>query len=372
MKTRRVFLLLFVLLGTAWANDFESWLEKAQEGDDWAQYQVGCFYLGWRGIPKDERKAAFWLEKSAAQGNAYGIEALADLYLEGGKNLPKNPAKAMELFESILNLSPEDLQAHPDYGQLIIPVLFRTAMVYASGEGGVPTNPGEAISRLKKGASQGDASSAFFLGLAYLNGFGGCRSDLAALFAFQDAQKGRSLIKTGRDFIPLYLGTMYAEGRGTQKDEQKALDLWMKSAKEGFVPAMRLLAKTFREGKLTQKDGQEAVKYYTMGAVRRDLESMYCLGEMYFSGTEIHQDFEEAGFWWYNGFFLEDPKCTAAFESLSGTLDESSRRGIMTRSDNWRAKCEKEKRPWWVPIPALVQEEERESNLVRIFGGKIY
>ena len=41
---------------------------KAQQGDALAQYNLGCFYAGGKGVKQDFALALSWLEKAAKQG----------------------------------------------------------------------------------------------------------------------------------------------------------------------------------------------------------------------------------------------------------------------------------------------------------------
>jgi len=62
------------------AESFEALLEKANNGDVKAQYQVGYLYSsGNQGVSFDEEKGVFWFKKAADQGYELAQQQLAVL-----------------------------------------------------------------------------------------------------------------------------------------------------------------------------------------------------------------------------------------------------------------------------------------------------
>ena len=60
------------------------WYQKAAEqGSDFAQYNIGVMYNKGEGVSKDAAKAAEWWKKAAAQDNAAAQEALKNLPAHG-------------------------------------------------------------------------------------------------------------------------------------------------------------------------------------------------------------------------------------------------------------------------------------------------
>ena len=69
--------------------------EQAKEGDDYAQYALGLYYLDGDEIPKNYIEAVKWLKKSAEQGNEEAQNYLGTCY-HHGKGVEKNDEKAAE------------------------------------------------------------------------------------------------------------------------------------------------------------------------------------------------------------------------------------------------------------------------------------
>lgn len=71
-----------------------SWYEKsAMQGNQYAAYQLGKFYLTGNGIPKNIEKAVNYLTASAQQRNPYAQYALGKLYLTG-QDVPRDQEQA--------------------------------------------------------------------------------------------------------------------------------------------------------------------------------------------------------------------------------------------------------------------------------------
>ena len=77
-------------------NDAEAvrWFRKAAEqGDAWAQNNLGYAYrLGW-GVPEDDAEAVRWYRKAAAQGHADAQNNLGVMY-KSGEGVPENYVQA--------------------------------------------------------------------------------------------------------------------------------------------------------------------------------------------------------------------------------------------------------------------------------------
>ncbi len=62
--------------------------KAAKQGDDSAQYSLGDCYKDGKGVVKDEKKAVYWYEKAAEQGNRYTYK-LIDYYYKDLKDYKK-------------------------------------------------------------------------------------------------------------------------------------------------------------------------------------------------------------------------------------------------------------------------------------------
>lgn len=67
------------------APDLSQLIKRAESGDSESQYKLGFIYDAGLGVNHDHKKAMYWMNKSASQGNSDAKE-----YLES--QLPKKPA----------------------------------------------------------------------------------------------------------------------------------------------------------------------------------------------------------------------------------------------------------------------------------------
>jgi len=58
---------------------FAAYERAAQQGGEWAQFQVGTYYRSGEGVEQDREKAAYWWQQSADQGNQLAVLALDKL-----------------------------------------------------------------------------------------------------------------------------------------------------------------------------------------------------------------------------------------------------------------------------------------------------
>jgi len=73
-------------------------MKAANMGDKRAQATLGILYQDGHGVKADDRAAAYWFSAAAAQGHRASEFALGGMYEEGEGGLPKDPAKATELY----------------------------------------------------------------------------------------------------------------------------------------------------------------------------------------------------------------------------------------------------------------------------------
>jgi TPR repeat protein len=72
--------------------------EQAERGDPGAQFRMGMDYLNGRHVPKDSKKAVYWLRKSAREGYSWAQVWLGMAY-RNGWGVPKDPAKALKWWQ---------------------------------------------------------------------------------------------------------------------------------------------------------------------------------------------------------------------------------------------------------------------------------
>lgn len=126
----------------------ELFLKPAEQGNQYAQYQLGRLYLKGEHIPKDSKAAIKWLTDSAEQGNQYAQYQLGKLYLLG-EDVPKN----VEVAVKWLTASAEQGNQYAQY---------QLGKLYLLGKD-VPRDREAAVRWLTHSAEQGNIYAQFFL-----------------------------------------------------------------------------------------------------------------------------------------------------------------------------------------------------------------
>ncbi|MDR3410421.1 MAG: DUF2059 domain-containing protein [Formivibrio sp.] len=172
---------------------FEETKIKAEAGDAPAQYDLGCLYKSGRGVAKDAVAYQGWVRKSAEHGFAQAQVTLADL-LSSDTNSPNNKAEALAWLTKA---------ADQDYalGQFMLGFEYYRAHDY-----------GNALVWLNKAADKRWYAADYQLGMMYLDGKGVEKDyQKAYSFFYPAALAGNS----GAQYMLCY---MYAGGLGRDKD----------------------------------------------------------------------------------------------------------------------------------------------------------
>ena len=91
-----------------------------------------------------------------------------------------------------------------------------------------------------------------------------------------------------------WLGVMYDDGVGVEKDDQEALYWYNSSAEEGYHKAQNAMGLMYVKGKNVLQDYKEAARLFRLSSAQGNALGQYNLGLMYFNGMYVPQDFKEA------------------------------------------------------------------------------
>jgi localization factor PodJL len=99
----------------------------------------------------------------------------------------------------------------------------------------------------------------------------------------------------------LLLALRYAEGRGVEKDDAKALSLVTKAAQQGLVMAQYRLGAMYERGIGVPKDLMQAKTWYERAAKGGNRKAMHNLAVLFADGVGIGQSFQQAAQWFRQG-----------------------------------------------------------------------
>lgn len=249
--------------------------EAAGDNDRNAIYYLGEAYaFGNPGFDVDLEKAVYWLEKGAAMGDAYSMNALGRLYLRG-RYYEKNPARAVDYFARAGELG----YALAAYS--LGDVLFR-------GEEGVEADIPSAIFWLQQAALGGEVRAMYYLGYIYGVYENYQRNDeLAALWFNEAAQRGHAEAQ-------YYLGQAFKEGKGVDQDLEAYRYWTYQSGEGGYRYSQSILGDFFRLGDDVEENHEAAIYWYAMAADQSMGYALYRLGDYFYQGEHIEQDYDTA------------------------------------------------------------------------------
>ena len=140
----------------------------------------------------------------------------------------------------------------------------------------------------KKGADLGNSTAQYELACRYYNGKGCEKNYDKAFWWFRKAAE------QGEIRAMLYIAESYLYGRGVKEDISQGIREYKKAAKLGSCDAQSKLGWLYYYGECVQQDYVESIKWYTMAAEQGDNFSKYCLGELYFYGLGAPKDYNKA------------------------------------------------------------------------------
>ncbi|MGB8480473.1 MAG: tetratricopeptide repeat protein [Acidobacteriaceae bacterium] len=179
-----------------------SWYRNAAEqGDPWAQYNLGWLYKTGQGVPQDYAQAAVWWRKAADQGYARAQFNLGVSY-DNGEGVSQNDEQAVFWYRKAADQG----YAHAQYS---------LGLDYENGQG-VPEDDAQAVAWYRKAADQGDADSQNrlaaikererdrdrILTIGIWLGCGGALAFLVGALAFLMVRYSRKLIGYSMKLIP--------------------------------------------------------------------------------------------------------------------------------------------------------------------------
>jgi TPR repeat protein len=175
-------------------EDFRCVQSRAeQHGWDWAQLQLGMYYLTGRGVKADPNKAAIWFEKAAAQGKHLAEYMLGEIY-RCGNGVKRSHPEAARWYQKAV-----------DGGFARSQFALGNMMMIDRGEG-VPKNTTEGARLLTLSAEQGYPEAQCVLATCYKDGDGLEPSlDKSLYWSKKSADQGNetAMANYGRNLLPV-------------------------------------------------------------------------------------------------------------------------------------------------------------------------
>jgi serine/threonine-protein kinase len=137
-------------------------------------------------------------------------------------------------------------------------------------------------------------------------------ADLQAAMEQKDFAKAfeiaRKLAASGNADAQAILGLLYANGQGTQRDDQQAVYWYGKAAEQGNARAQQLLGGMYENGRGVSQNDTLAFFWYRKAAEQGDATAQNDLGYMYSAGRGVNRDDKQAVFWYRKSADQGNPK----------------------------------------------------------------
>ena len=244
--------------------------------DPFAQVLLGECNKKGIGVSKNEKEAAGWYRKAAAQNNGFAMYCLSDCYVDG-IGLEQSEHEAVRLLRQAAELGDGDAQ-------------FRFGHWCEIGSH-VNESIQDAIKWYRKGAEQEDMYSQYHLGKCYAKGIG-VKKDEHEAFKWYGLSARKAYARAMSA-----LGMCYLDGKGVGKDEKEALKWFRKSAAKEDGLGLSEIGFCYMQGLGVEKCEREAVKWTRLSAERGYGTGQNNLGYFYKNGIGVERDGREAVKW---------------------------------------------------------------------------
>ena len=285
--------------------------KAALQGYSEAQYNVGWCYFNGYGVEADQEEAMRWIRMAAEQEYALALDAMWQGYYFGTKGLPRDYKQAADWMEKAIAKGEQMPQ-------------FYLATLYLEGKG-VEADTVKALSLFTQSAEEGYMWSQNMLGSLYEVGIG-VPADSAAAYAWYKKAAEQGLADAQNN-----VGRCYRIGIGVEETPALAVEWYQRASKNGNVYAMSNLGWCYEQGYGIDKNHAYAFRYYKEAADHHYAEAYLGMGRLYWKGIGVKRDYTEAGICLHRA---AGAGVTAAYEEL-GRFYESDSTGFRNDKESF-------------------------------------
>lgn len=215
-----------------------------------------------------------------------------------------------------------------------VPTTEPTVPAFTSGTSALPggPTPDTAIASLETGAVRGDARSQFVLALRYAEGRGVEKDDAKAVSLVTKAAQQGLVVAEYR------LGAIYERGIGVPKDLAQARNWYERAAKGGNRKAMHNLAVLYADGVGIGQNFQEAARWFRQGADFGLADSQYNLAILLERGMGVEKNVSEAAKWYSIASGQGDSGASERLDALKKQMSPADIALSLDAARNFKAK----------------------------------
>ncbi|MBQ6827290.1 MAG: SEL1-like repeat protein, partial [Thermoguttaceae bacterium] len=325
-----------------WQRGLELLTQAMEAGSMEAQAEISELFVGggWEGARIDYQRAYELSAEPARLGNPFALVALGDVAYNAGYPDDRKEYRA-EAFEGFKKLAEEgDVRAMNYLGRGF----------WAGWNGDVDFE--RAFEWTKKAADLGSVDAIANVGLAFIDGVGVERDFEQAKKYFREAAELNSawaaralghcychennfgeaiqwleIADKGNDSLAaVTLAELYDEGKGVEKDVEKATEFYRRGANLGNAAAKNALARRYAEGIGVEKSLREAERWFAAADNRKERFEVclqaanegekwapYFVGQCYEKNDGVRMDLKAMAYWYRRGAEMEDLKAMRAY-----------------------------------------------------------
>ena len=281
---------------------FEYYKKAGSKGHLLSQFKTGVMYAEGDGVQKDAEMALRWLSPASISGMSQVNKYIADIYYQGGQNVPVDYKNALYWFEK----SPQDVDCQE-----------KMALMYRTGHASFPPDWEKARTYYLQAATGGNVNCQYDLGSFYLSG------DLGFTQNIMESIKWFTMASEQQDVKSLVcLGIIYLYGfNEAKKDRNKAFSYFetaLKTHSENgqanfYMGEFYSLADT--------PDYTNAIKHYRKAAEVNDGDAANALGKSYELGLGVKVNLTESIVWYEKAHKAGNEEAEKNLERTSNKIE---------------------------------------------------
>ena len=254
----------------------------AEAGSISREIELGAAYLAGRGVPRDEKQAAYWYEKAANSGDPAAQEQIGYFY-QAGIGVERDPARAAVWFQRAVAGG-------------LVSAKANLGVAYVWGLG-VRKDPAFAVQLFRDAAQKGSGMGACYLGDMYYFGIGVTKSESDAKHWFEVGSKLHNIpAKTDLALILLSHADEASQDRAIRllreasaggsvaakhqlglemirrpdlaRSTNEPLQVLEEASSDGYWKSSAVLGVLSREGKQVAKDDKAAYYHFRVAALQ--------------------------------------------------------------------------------------------------------
>jgi uncharacterized protein len=292
----------------------------AERGSVQQQIELGAAYLAGRGVPRDEKQAAYWYEKAANAGDP-GAQQQIGFFYQAGFGVERDPARAAQWFERAVS-----------GGLISAKVNLGVAYVWGLG---VRKDPLFGAQLFRDAAQKGNGMGACYLGLMYYSGMG----------IPKDASQARHWLELGAKLHNVqakYDLALMLSQEPDANSRDRAIRLLRESAGAGVVAAKHQLGLDIVHSPDLARSPDEAVTLLEEAASDGYWKSSVVLGILSRDGRGVPKD-RKAAYYHFRIAALQGgenaaPLTTNDLRTISSELGQAQSQALDEKAAEWVQK----------------------------------